>query len=391
MPFPLRPILLLALAALAPCTALRADEADADAGDADLGDLDVAALLEEAGISPWQFSGTARAAFGYRDNVLYSRDFQEGSSFLRYGGDALVWRLPEGAFEGHAFASFERTDYLDNPGADAEQSGFLQARVQRVSPGGYVRLEGLVLYQDLVLDASPDSSTLVLSPVKVWTFRSTATWRQRLAGPFFLEAAAQLQHANYLDLAEDNDEWNTAASAGIQLGPRSELTLGWHHADRAYDDRFQATAGGRSIISEDTRLRLLQNEGRLRADVRWDVAGRWRTVTRLAYLENRDNGTGWYDYDRWRLQQSVIWAPDPWRLTLEGEHQVSTYGVQLGGIGFDPPPLERVDRQAAIEIARELSEHVTLALEARWEESDANDEAGGYEVFTTALGLEVAW
>ena len=117
----------------------------------------------------------------------------------------------------------------------------------------------------------------------------------------------------------------------------------------------------------------------------WDEARRWRSITKLNVERNTDNGSGYFNYDRFSLSQQIRYHTRTWE--LKGQVRVAhyQYGVQLADDGI----LTR-DRQtvrALLRVERALFSGIRVHGEYEFEKSFSNRALDGYVVNTVSAGL----
>jgi hypothetical protein len=110
-------------------------------------------------------------------------------------------------------------------------------------------------------------------------------------------------------------------------------------------------------------------------------------TTTLGYLANRDNGSGYFDYDEKSAREEIAWERGPWRIALDGSAQRYIFALQVVGIGISPTPRLIEDYDDSARFERKLGEHWKIFTEDHWERSRSNDVASSYEVNTTLAGV----
>ncbi len=339
-------------------------------------------------VRSWEITGNVRTAFGYRENLLLSAVRDDDSAFARAEAELFWLSLPTERFEAHAFINSTLTRYLasaENP-RDSQSFAHVEGRwfaTPAVQATG--TLEGYRLEQVFDLSASDALRPPTRLTVNGATVTVAGRW-QFLPRTWF-EFKPALQVERYDDRSDDNYQRTAQAALGRSWRDgRVEIILSAQALRRVYDERPRRTSAGRPLLG--TELVYVQREGEARATVVWDAARRWRTATVLALTANRDNGSGYFDCRRRSARQEISWTLSPWKFRLTGRAGRYDYGVQLQGIGINPPTRLKEDFLVELRAEHRLTPRMSLFADVAWERSRSNDPLANYRGRTFASGLD---
>lgn len=342
------------------------------------------AELEALKPPTWQAGVSAKLAAGWRDNPLLSAVNREERAFVRTQLETFLWRLPKGAWEAMTFLNGDVIRYVQPlPDLAGEQSWFGQAEVRwQPRPGLRASLSTQGYFQDQVIDLSATETERSVARLRVTGAVLGGEVRITPAAPVSLVALTQAHESRYRGFSEDFGE--------IKLGGRLVWTPheAWNVTAtvlsrvRDYEARPAYTVGGRPLTG--TLLSLHQDEAELKVAF---TRGRWQTSLTALGLENRDGGSGYFDYDERRGRASIEWKKDPWRLSLEAAAVRYRYRVQTVGIGFDPPRRRRDDVEVTLRAERTLRTRWTWFGEVQGERSRTNEANASYTQTTVMAGL----
>lgn len=342
------------------------------------------AELEALKPPAWQVGATVNLAAGWRDNPLLSAVAAEGRAFLRSQLETFLWQLPKGAWEGVAFLNGDVTRYLrPMPELAGEQAWFGHGEL-RWQPRPAVRatlsLQGY--FQDQVFDLSATETERVVARLRVHGSVIGGEVRVAPASPVAFAALVQSHESRYRGYSEDFGEAKVGGRLIWTPAPPVSLTVSLLSREREYDARPAYTLGGRPLAG--TQLSLHQDEMEVKLQF---SRGRWTSATTVLGLENRDGGSGYFDYDERRGRWSLEWKKEPWRVALEASGVRYRYRVQTVGVGFDPPKRRRDDVEVTLRTERGLGPRWTLFAEAQAERSRSNEENASYTQTTIMAGL----
>lgn len=330
----------------------------------------------------WDVSARVTAGLGYRDNVLRSSLATENSGFFLSTADATFIRLSESGSYLAFYLLGEDTRYFDAPSVDYEQ--FFSGTAQFTTPAGArneLGVEASYLYQHQILDVSETEASLRRVLVDGHSITLHPHWKHTL-GP---DWAILLEGMGFRQIYESelDDYWDASGRLGLirTYGNRSEVAVGYQALLRLFDTREQFDEFG--VIVPDTSLYYWQHEVGGRWRHHWDEARHWRTTSKLSYMFSRDNGSGYFDYDRLLFSEQLRWSAGNWEIKAGARFGWYFYRVQQ--IGGDDRERAYVVLDARVE--RRLGKHwlIYAAAEREWDTS--NDPLDEYDDWMAGGGM----
>jgi hypothetical protein len=335
-------------------------------------------------LAVWDSTVQATAGFGYRENVLRTSVAPESSGFFNVAADASFLRLAESGAYLSLFLLGDRTQYFDAPSVNYEQ--FFSGMAQVVTPvGGRAELGGQFnyLYQHQVLDVSETEATLNRVLVDGQQFSLRPYWKHTLATGWAVQF--ELGGMRQLYAEELDDYWEAAVRVSIirSYGWRSEVSLGYQARQLWFDSREQFDAFGVAIPG--TELTYEQQEIGAQWRHHWDQARHWRTTSKLSYLVNRDNGSGYFDYNRLQFSEQLRWARGRW----EGKAN-----ARFGWYFYDTQQVGNEDRRRSyvaldLRVERRLGKHWLIYAAAEREWNFSNDPMDEYDDWMAGGGVGI--
>jgi len=338
--------------------------------------------------SPWQRTLSLRAATGYRDNLLLSPFAPIGRMFVQAEVEGFAWRLPMQHWEFVAFLNGDVIRYISPPAeTSGEQQWFGHGEVRWLPSDAWrLTLAGQVYYQDLVMDLSDTAATRQIVATRTRGALVTAASQVNLFGGFAFAPSVQVHRSTYRKFPGDYDEVKSGARLEWKHGQGLVISAAWFEHARGYDERPKFTAGGRELTG--THLHFRQHEGELKAADSWTAHGHWTASAALSRLENRDGGSGFFDYREKRVRLEVAWERGPWRLSFDGDAKRRDYLVQTVGIGIAPPPRITDEYDVSGRVERQAGKVWSIYAEEQWERSRSNESDFNYRANTSILGVQ---
>lgn len=283
-------------------------------------------LPETLGLSPWNLAASARVGGGYKDNVTLSAFAADGSSFLVLGADFFLFRAPWDGTEFVFLVTGEDRRYLDSSETEKEQTFLVSSQLKRrINDGWKMGVEAQYCYLDQIFDAS--ATELDLGVVRAvghsgWLRPSVG---RALGRGTWLEVEALGGRYEFEAPLDDYWELGPRFLLRREYGRGSSVVFSYGVLRRPYDERLEANEHGVSL--EGTQLVFLEQRAECAWQQVWDGARRWRTTTRIGIELNRDDGSGYFDYDRYTASEQVRvrWS----RATVRARAAVSYYDYAL--------------------------------------------------------------
>jgi hypothetical protein len=333
-------------------------------------------------LSVWDVSTRVETGFGYRENILLTRIAPESSAFFKLAGDVSLVRLSESGSELTLLFLGEDMEYLNTTSVNGER--FATATANLTQPLGSrdtFLSEFSYLYQYQVLDVSEIETDLNRVLVEGHNLSLAPGWRHSFSPTWALHVAAVGLRQFYQ--GELDDFWEVGGKAGAvrAFGDGSEVGLWFKSVHWLYDTRQQTGVTGVSI--PDTSLTYWRPEVSLQWRQNWDKAKNLRTVTKLAWLHNSDNGSGYYDYHRLTAGEHLRWRYKDLELTG---------GVRAGWYRYDVQRIagelrDRTYVEFNVRSEYRFSRRGFLFVEADREWNFSNDPIDEYEDWRAAAGI----
>lgn len=348
-------------------------------------------LAEQEGISleipAWEVSGELELGAGHQDNVLLAPLAPEASSLVRANLNTVALGFHD-AFETIAFVDATFTHFLA-AGTDDAQLVIARAE-ERWQPRErwQFSLAGQYILQNEVTDASTLESGLgsVLARLDRFSLAPAVRWTPSRAW----EATLELSFAanDFRPPLDDFDDARAELGLARDFERWGKVTLAYAQLARDFRDRTQAAIGGRPL--EGTELATSQGEGSLRYAVEGGEQRRWRVRLAGGLLQYRDNGSGWYDFDRGRIEVAASVEAGPWRLEAESGWRRYVYGTQTAGYGIDPPRRKRTDWLTSLRVERAWGENFAAFASIEYERSRSNDFLLEFENTLVIAGVRLS-
>lgn len=352
-------------------------------------DLDLDLNFE---LPTWDFETTLKGSLGYKHNILLqpesteSTEPIESSGFWRTGLEMFLWRLPEGRTEFILMADATDVRYFHTDETDGEQTAFLHGAFNWLATDwSKLSLKGQVVYQDQVLDMSANERYPYIGQVQVFSYNLDPVWEVSLNRNLTVALTGIARADRFRQGPDDFDDLGGRIGVGYRFGLWGELDLRYTVLNRDYATRIQYTAGGRPLVG--TSLSIDQQNAVLRFRIGTGTDARWKLRTKLAWLQYRDNGSGYFDYDRSTVGLELTWSPGPWLFVLGGDFHRYDYLVQTVWVG-QLENRRKDDFFATLRVERPLTESLRWHFEGLWESSETNAVYGTYDAgsFFTGVG-----
>lgn len=360
---------------------------DAEGSDAAGLSPELEALLEAQPL--WAIESAAESSFGYKDNLLLSATADERSSFARGRAEVFVVRLhPRWNYS--LFVQGEGTHYFSGETFDHDARAFGHTELAyRLSDSWKMALPVIGSYSDDVFDVSETEVDRTVAEQKVVSGRAAPTLRWDFFRRGWIEVQAAGERKRYEDRGNDARIGEGRVRLGWEVGRRFEVRAGVARRWRNFEHRLQYSSTGRE--RPGTHLKIQEREGELRLDATWDADRNWITVTRAVVMDYRDNGSGYFSFDRMRVTQELEWNREPWLVRLEVGAERMEWEVQTVGVGATPPARIKDGYDAALRVERELCGRWKLVAGYKWERTRSNVAIASYEVNEGLLGARWSW
>jgi hypothetical protein len=351
-------------------------------GLATCGRLSAAVATNLSPMAVWDVLARAEVGGGYKHNVLLTSVAPDHSPFVSVAADISFIRLSETGSELTLFFLGEDRRYFDVPSVNGESfaSGTLQL-ARPVGPRDKLGIELSALYQNQVMDVSETETNLTrllvegmgISLKPKWNHKFSPGWEMRL------EAVGGQQY--YWGEVDSYWEAGGKLTLGRTYGHKSELSINFQSLHWLYDDREQNDLQGEPVAGTSLAFWRPEVFGQWRHN--WDAQRRWTTTTKVGWLWNQDNGSGYWNYDRVAFSQKVRWRQGSWEIAAGARFGCYLYREQYVGA----ERRERVYTTIDLRVERRLGKHwfVYVSGESDWNWS--NQSLDQYSDWTAGAGI----
>ncbi len=341
-------------------------------------------------IPTWSLSTSLSAAAGYRDNVLLSSSNPDGSGFLRGEAEVMLLSLPVRGWDGFMFFNVTETHFFSAQDTDHERSAIITSEAHwqaaaAVKVGGQVQL----YHFDQVFDVSTTEATLDTAQLKVTGATLAPSVRWNFARNWWVEARAAGRKDSYASDVDDYREGEGSARLGRDGASGSVLSFAATRQWRSYDSREQYTAAGRPLAG--THLKFLKTGLSARYTLVPDAAKHWRFALTALVEENRDNGSGYFNFDRQQLTADLTWKGKDWEVRCSAGVAHYDFPVQQVGIGIAPENRQKKEYRLTVETTRRLTAAWSAVALFETERAFSNDDRSQFRVKTGYVGLQWSW
>jgi hypothetical protein len=340
----------------------------------------------------WLREFAVRGSVGYKDNLLLDSSASEHSISFGSGVDVTVARLPLDGRQLNFLLSFDDTRYPDGRKVDHEDLLLGLAQV-KTDLGSHWRfgVDGRYTLQNQVVDTSVTETSPEAQLVQGHSLALLPNVRWMSDGNTWVELSGTAQRAFYREPLDDFWEGGPKLSLGLDYGHYSTVSLSYSSNLRAYDTREQTSLSQtNSSMSQTnipgTSLRFRQHEVEAALRHNWDKERRWRTVTRLGLQVSRDNGPGFYDYDRWYAAQQIRYVAKTWEVRTQGK--ISYYAfLHQTATDLDQDERRKTLVGADVRGEKQVWRGLKLFATYEYEQSVANRPVDQYQVNIVAGGV----
>jgi hypothetical protein len=336
-------------------------------------------------ISVWDSLFRGSVGGGFRDNVSRTAIAPESSSFIHSGAEASFIRLSQTGTQFSLFLFGEDWRYLDSSDVPSEQLASASAQaLWLLDEHQELSAELQYIYQNQVVDLSEtdiDLRRLLVEGHSI-TARPRYRWNFNSAWALQLEGIGSRQ---LFSNEEVDDSWEAAGRVSLvhKYGHRSELSLYFQNAHRFFDNWGQYDAAGSAISNSSLVFWRPETGAQLRHF--WDKKRHWRTLTRLSYLWNRDNGPGYFDYGRVLFYQQLRWSDARWEIRATA--RTGHYAYNLQRVAGEKR--ERTYLIADLRLERRIGKHLFVYGVAEREWNFSNDPLDQYRDWSASGGVGV--
>jgi hypothetical protein len=348
-----------------------------------------AQMAEPSPFLLWDSSLSMRASGGYNSNpsLAYLGEFRQPAAFFEYGGDLMFYRLPADGDSAYIFVSGDDRRYFNADQVPGQQNFLTQFKYDHESPSWWNAGASLVwMYANQVIDLSDLDNGVGTAQVKALTIALRPSFSARLGTNWLAGFELPLMRQGLTAPADGYFEVGPQLLLTRKLPNASTASIGYSWTWRPYDDSPLLTPGGEIISGSLERLRY--NSVNVRWQQNWDRDRAWRTTLFGGFTATRDNGLGYYDYNRFRVGGAVQYQVGRWILSGDGSAGWYQY-VEQTTAPEETALRERQEFSVGVQVSFQVSDRVQWVTRFTWETSISNIPQDTYDATTASMGLEV--
>ncbi len=341
---------------------------------------------DEELLSLWTRTYDLRGALGYKHNLLQSGIRSENSAFWRTSADFFLLRIPADGLQVTLLLTGDDTRYFSGESVTHEDTALANFEVRKELEDGWTPgFSAQYLYQDQVFDTSLTETNRLLLPSVGNLLVATPFFRKSLPNAFYVEIRTPIMRQFLKSPLDDYWQGGPRVIFGRSFSKQFQASLTLDHRFRWYD---RNAALDENAFPLGKRLLEQQYESGLEATYLFGEKNCWKSVSRAAFLASRDNGGGYFDYDRYSGVETVSFKPKTWDLSATARLNYYDYLVQH--VDFtDPRRRSVLDVDLTLRAQKHLSErwHVFGEFEHEWSISRVRFD--DYQVNTILAGVEL--
>jgi len=341
------------------------------------------------GFPLWQESVQLEAGFGYNDNVALSSFDRQRSPFAMASVEAMLFRLPWNDWQLSLMAVGSDAEYLERSiSIDREQNAAVSGEFTYFIGRGWRSVSTL---QYVFINQVMDVSTTYGASYPQQVFGHTLDLKQAARkdlGPWWTEFEVSGSRDWFREPLDDFWQAGPRLTLGRSLGDRCEVSLSYQASSLIYDSREETDRAGTPLPG--THLRYLPQSVEMSWQQALDARHRWRNLLRLSFESSEDNGSGYYDYDQYRIAEQVRYRTEGWEFNLQAALAYYDFPNQPVSL-TDPRARHRTSLRVALRAEKTLSKHWRAYAVYDHERSFSNLRADRYDANTVTGGVIFAF
>lgn len=334
----------------------------------------------------WDKSVTLRGGLGYKDNVPLSPSPQ-GSGFFTIGLDVLMFRVPLNGLEVSFDVIGDDTRYWRNPDGIYREDLFLASgRVSKTLGDGWqIGLELRGTYADQVVEELTQTNGVEAVQAIGYTLGARPYLRRSLGTNWWAQLEAPISHEWWQAPLDDYWKFGGQVLLGANYGHRSQVSVGYGGCYLPHDEWLAADAQG-VPNTNNTKLAIWRQTADIKWEHQWDARQRWRSITRLGFQYDQDNGGGWYNYYRYLASEGLVFRTKSWE--VRGSAGVSYYAFPVQTVSTPPAnKLYVATIELTARVEHRLYKELRLFADYTHEQLMSNDPTSAYKANTVTGGL----
>jgi hypothetical protein len=235
-----------------------------------------------------------------------------------------------------------------------------------------------------VFDASSTEQILEILPVKSQNIQAAPSLSRELPWRSELEASLIAERQIFRTPLDSYWEAGPALTWTKKYGHGSEAALSYTYDHRYYDTRLPVTLNFEEIPGDN--LEFQQHEFELTLNHSWDAKRHWRTRSRFLIEINRDNGVGFYDYNRYRVSQRFGYYEKNWEASIEGK--ILHYSYERQPVFGTSDIRDTWEYVLSLHAERSLWKKLKVFVEGELNKADSNYSIEQYFANTVMTGFD---
>jgi hypothetical protein len=240
------------------------------------------------------------------------------------------------------------------------------------------------LYQDQVVDVSTTEADLNTIQVHGNSVIARPGVRLQVHPKAYLSADFPVNRQFYREPLDDYWETGPVLTFGVDYRHGSQFTLSYQSKSRQYETDNQVDEDGNTI--PNTRRVFREQEIKIGLRHYYDSSRHWRSTLRLSYRNNQDNGSGFFDYDRYGAAHQLTYRAHGWDAHAEIGYYYYHYPVQRVD-GPESPKRTRGELRIDVALEKELTRFLKIFAHYEYEAVDSNAPLEDYTVNQVTSGL----
>ena len=336
--------------------------------------------------SPWEQVFSVRVGAGYNDNVTLTHSDPKQAPFIYSGLDAVISRLPVDRNLLNLTLIADDARFMGGGSVDNESLVLASGEARKLFGTGWQPgLAAQWFYQDQVLDMSTSTTNQEALPVRGQTVTGRPGVRLEVSPRWWFSLDAPVTRQFFDEPLDDYWEGGAKASQGFSYGHKSDLTASYETIYRGYDEDPALDAEGDPTSGNKSKA-LWQHDVRLVWRHYWDERRRWRTTAKLGFKANRDDASGYFDFNRYQAAGQVRYRAKAWAVTGEAGLFQYHYAVQTTG-GPGTPQRKRTEVTVGVRCERQIAKAWQVFAEYDHERVMGNLTVEEYSVNKVKAGV----
>jgi hypothetical protein len=363
------------------------DEISDEELEALLSDEDALEAWLEAELTGWDFSAFTRVGAGHSDNVLLATVNPQSGDYLRSELEVFLTHFPDN--NGEFFSYLNGTDirYFGVEDADKEQLWLSDTEWTRyINDRINAKFIAQYIFFDQILDLSISERDVSRQRIEYNGYGLGNKWEYDAKNTNVLSLGFMGYKEDYKEVL--GQDWKGVLDLGWRraIWKTSKIEVELTKDIRDHDDRVQRDQFGRAVPG--TLLKTDRTFGSVELTQEWGKDRNMDVGLELRYLENRDNGIGYNDFDQWSFDASLDGEWGGFEASLNLGINQTDFIIQKAR-RFGTEVRKREDFFGEFFLKKKLMKRFSVYLLAEYEESHSNVVEDEYDALSGSLGIQL--